>query len=109
MSGEASKSGLAPNEVVPMLARCADFPHVRVRGLMTMAPQGDLDAARACFEDLARLRDEVRGTLDAQRAAVFDELSMGMSEDWHEAVLAGATIVRIGRALFDEEFEATHA
>lgn len=109
VSGEASKSGLAPNEVAPMLARCADFPHVRVRGLMTMAPQGDLDAARACFEDLARLRDEVRGTLDAQRAAVFDELSMGMSEDWHEAVLAGATIVRIGRALFDEEFEATHA
>ena len=43
--------------------------------------------------------------LDGEQAAVFDELSMGMSEDWHEAIAEGATIVRIGRALFDDAFE----
>ena len=105
VSGEASKSGLAPSEVAGMLEYCAGFPHVRVRGLMTMAPQGDAQRARACFADLARLRDEVRLGLDGEQAAVFDELSMGMSEDWHEAIAEGATIVRIGRALFDDAFE----
>lgn len=55
-----------------------------------------LQRARACFADLARLRDEVRLGLDGEQAAVFDELSMGMSEDWHEAIAEGATIVRIG-------------
>lgn len=105
VSGEASKSGLAPSEVAGMLEYCAGFPHVRVRGLMTMAPQGDAQRARACFADLARLRDKVRLGLDGEQAAVFDELSMGMSEDWHEAIAEGATIVRIGRALFDDAFE----
>lgn len=107
VSGEESKSGLAPNEVADMLAYCKGFAHVRVRGLMTMAPQGDRERARACFADLARLRDDVRCGLDKDRAAVFDELSMGMSEDWREAIAEGATIVRIGRALFDDAFEGT--
>ena len=109
VSGEASKSGLAPADVEDVLAQCDGLSHVRVRGLMTMAPQGDAAVARRCFEDLARLRDDLRRGLDPQRAAVFDELSMGMSEDWHEAIAAGATIVRIGRALFDDEFEELHA
>lgn len=105
VSGETQKSGLSPDDVPALLEHCGRFPHVRVRGLMTMAPQGDLAAARSCFEGLARLRDELRGGLDAERAGVFDELSMGMSDDWREAVAAGATIVRIGRAIFDETFE----
>lgn len=105
VSGEESKSGLAPVDVAQMLAQCAAFPHVRVRGLMTMAPQGDAAVARACFEELAHLRAELARGLDPDRDAVFNELSMGMSEDWHEAIAAGATIVRIGRALFDDTFE----
>lgn len=105
VSGEESKSGLAPEDAAEMLAYCGGFPHVRVRGLMTMAPQGDLAQARVCFAELARLRDRLRRDLDADRAAVFDELSMGMSEDWHAAIAEGATIVRIGRALFDDAFE----
>lgn len=105
VSGESSKSGLAPSEVAAMLAQCAAYPHVRVRGLMTMAPQGDLNGARTCFEDLARLHSDLKRGLDPDRAAIFNELSMGMSEDWHEAIAAGATIVRIGRALFDDTFE----
>lgn len=107
VSGEESKSGLAPGDAADMLAYCGGFPHVRVRGLMTMAPQGDVERARACFADLARLRDDLRRGLDADRAAAFNELSMGMSEDWHEAIAEGATIVRIGRALFDDAFEGT--
>lgn len=105
VSGEESKSGLTPEEVGVMLDACAPLHHVRVRGLMTMAPQGDLVAARDTFEQLARVRDETRARLEPERAVVFDELSMGMSEDWREGVRAGATIVRIGRAIFDDAFE----
>lgn len=106
VSGEESKSGLAPQDVADVLAKAGEFPHIAVRGLMTMAPQGDLAVARTCFEGLAALRDELRAQLPAERAAIFNELSMGMSEDWREAVCAGATMVRIGRALFSDAFEA---
>lgn len=106
VSGEESKSGLAPQDVADVLAKAGEFPHIAVRGLMTMAPQGDFAVARTCFEGLAALRDELRAQLPAERAAIFNELSMGMSEDWREAVCAGATMVRIGRALFSDAFEA---
>ena len=106
VSGEESKSGVDPREAPKLLAACLALPHVRVRGLMTMAPQGDLQVARAVFDDLARLHSQLRAGLEPQAAAVFDGLSMGMSEDWREAVAAGATIVRIGRAVFSDAFEA---
>ena len=105
VSGEESKSGVAPGQAGALLRACEPFANVRVRGLMTMAPQGDKAVAHACFEDLARLHARLRDGLDAQRADAFDELSMGMSEDWQEAVFAGATIVRIGRAVFDDAFD----
>ena len=105
VSGEQSKSGLAPADAEGMLAVSGGLSHVKVRGLMTMAPQGDLRAARACFDELAHLCDRLRRGLDPDRAALFNELSMGMSEDWREGIAAGATIVRIGRALFDDAFE----
>ncbi len=76
---------------------------------MTMAPQGNLDVARECFEGLAALRDTLRSQLPSEQAAIFNELSMGMSEDWREAVCAGATMVRIGRALFSDSFESVQA
>ena len=93
------------DDVRALLDVCARLPHVRVRGLMTMAPQGDPAAARAVFEGLANLHAQLRAGLDPAQAALFDGLSMGMSEDWHEAIAEGATIVRIGRALFDDAFE----
>ena len=105
VSGEESKSGVAPGQAGALLRACEPFANVRVRGLMTMAPQGDKAVAHACVEDLARLHARLRDGLDAQRADAFDELSMGMSEDWQEAVFAGATIVRIGRAVFDDAFD----
>ena len=109
VSGEESKSGLAPEAVADMLAKAGEYPHIAVRGLMTMAPQGNLEVARECFEGLAALRDTLRANLAPERAELFNELSMGMSEDWREAVAAGATMVRIGRALFSDTFEAPHA
>jgi uncharacterized pyridoxal phosphate-containing UPF0001 family protein len=72
---------------------------------MTMAPQGNAELARATFDDLAALHAEIRASLPPQQAAVFNELSMGMSEDWRQAIEAGATMVRIGRALFSSTFE----
>lgn len=104
VSGEASKSGLAPDEVADMLAFCESLAHVRPRGLMTMAPQGDLQAAREAFRGLRELRDQLRATLPAEQAAVFRELSMGMSEDWPCALEEGSSFIRIGRAIFSEDF-----
>ncbi len=101
ISGEASKSGLAPKDVAGMLEQCLKSSNIRVCGLMTMAPRGSKDIARACFDDLARLREDLCKELNEDQSRSFKELSMGMSDDWQEAVYAGATIVRIGRALFD--------
>ena len=104
VSGEESKSGLAPADVPPILDAALRYDNLRVRGLMTMAPQGDLAVARECFDGLRDLRDGLRRGLPAEKAQLFNELSMGMSEDWREAVAAGATMVRIGRALFSDTF-----
>ena len=101
VSGEESKSGLAPDEVKSMLDACKGLQHVRVRGLMTMAPQGDLRVAQETFEGLKSLHGQLRAQMDDASAELFSELSMGMTDDWREAVRAGATIVRIGRAIFN--------
>ncbi len=106
VSGEESKSGVSPAEAPDLVKRCAALPHVRVRGLMTMAPQGDPAVAKRCFDDLAALADDIRGRLTADEAADFCELSMGMSEDWPEAIAAGATMIRVGRAVFSDAFSA---
>ena len=105
VSGEQSKSGCVPEEAAAVVAEAAACEHLRARGLMTMAPQGSAPAARACFEKLAKLAAEIRKGLDDEARLCFDELSMGMSEDWREAIPAGATMVRIGRAVFDDAFE----
>ncbi len=105
VSGEESKSGLSPDEVCDFALSCGEFERVRLRGLMTMAPQGDLACAKECFERLADLKHDVCETLGTDRGSYFNELSMGMSEDWREAICAGATMVRIGRAIFSDAFE----
>lgn len=106
VSGEASKSGLAPDEVEGMLEHCLGLANLRICGLMTMAPQGDRSVARASFEGLRELRDRLKTAHPACDDPCFmHDLSMGMSEDWREGIAAGATIVRIGRAVFDDAFE----
>ena len=105
VSGEASKSGVAPQEALMLVRALAALPHLRVRGLMTMAPQGDPAAAEAAFRGLAVLAGEIRPSLGDAEAGAFTELSMGMSEDWPCAIACGATMVRVGRAIFSDSFE----
>lgn len=103
VSGEASKDGLAPADVPEMLAACEAALHLRVCGLMCMAPQGDAHAAHEAFAGLAALRERLVGECPA-RAETLTELSMGMSEDWQAAVAAGSTMIRVGRAVFADDF-----
>lgn len=100
-SGEASKFGLAPDEVAAFLRQLPAFPALRVRGLMTLALLSD-DGVRVrdCFVRLRGLRDRLRQ--DAPADIVLDELSMGMSGDYEIAVEEGATVVRVGQAIFGE-------
>ena len=100
VSGEPSKGGCTPQGAHDLLGACAALENVAVCGLMTMAPRGDEAVARETFAGLARLRDELRAGLAPAAAETFCELSMGMTEDWRPAVEEGATIVRIGRAIF---------
>lgn len=105
MSGEESKGGLRPDEVPDFVQACMPLEHVRLCGFMTMAPQGDLERAQTCFKELTVLQKEIREQFsDSMISQDLRELSMGMSEDWSEAIAAGATMVRIGRAIFDECF-----
>ncbi|MBI5658247.1 MAG: YggS family pyridoxal phosphate-dependent enzyme [Nitrosomonadales bacterium] len=96
VSGEGSKSGVAPDEAAELARAVARLPHLRLRGLMAIpAPADDPEAQRKPF---ARLR-ELMQRLNAGGLAL-DTLSMGMSHDLDAAVLEGATIVRVGTAIF---------
>jgi hypothetical protein len=97
VSGEPQKHGVAPSEVAPLAAGCANFPHLRVRGLMTVPPADDAAAAARCFADLARLGAALAPALGAAPLS-----SMGMSDDLELAIAAGATHVRVGSAIFGE-------
>jgi pyridoxal phosphate enzyme (YggS family) len=108
VSGEASKDGfdLARWEVRPdvldaffaEVERLLALPHLRVGGLMTIAPWGDDPAAaRPTFRSVQRLRDTLAGRFPA---ADWSALSMGMTDDFEVAIEEGATIVRVGRAIF---------
>ena len=98
VASEAQKFGMAPDAVPAMLQSLSALSGIRVVGLMTMAPQADHpEVARPVFRRLRELRDEAaRGGL----APALAHLSMGMSEDFEVAVEEGATMVRIGRAIF---------
>ena len=99
-SGEAAKHGLAAGDVEPLLAAADRFPRVVISGLMTIAAlEGGPDVAARNFASLRELRDQLRPR--APDWAPLDELSMGMSGDFEEAIRAGATIVRIGSALWE--------
>lgn len=104
VSGEESKSGFAPEEVQGVIDRGQGLQHVAIEGLMTMAPQGDDEAIVATFSGLQQLKADLDGELSRGGRARLSALSMGMSEDWCEALRFGTTIVRIGRAIFDEAF-----
>jgi PLP dependent protein len=99
-SGESAKHGLAPNDIEPLLALAPNYPHVAIRGLMTMAAlEGGLDIATRNFAALRELRDRVR--TNTPDCVALDELSMGMSADFEVAIKEGATIVRVGSLLWE--------
>ena len=95
IGGEASKSGVAPDEALALAARLAACPDVALRGLMAIPPPGSAAESRAHFGALAALAARGRSA-----GLPLDELSMGMSGDYVEAVAAGATLVRVGSAIF---------
>lgn len=97
VSGEPSKHGVDPGDVWTTVASLADTPGLRLRGLMTIAPAGVPAAAREAFAGLRELRDRLRTELGG---GSLEELSMGMTADFEAAVEEGATIVRVGTAIF---------
>ena len=98
-SGEASKYGLPPDEAAAFVRELPPFQSLRVRGLMTLALlSSESVRVRRCFALLRSLRDQLRQ--DAPASIGMDELSMGMSGDFETAIEEGATVVRIGQAIF---------
>lgn len=100
ISGETAKSGVAPEEALPLIRRVAsECDALRLRGLMTIGPLTDDPATiRQAFRRMRRLWDELRG--EAVDRLSLDVLSMGMSGDFEIAVEEGATMVRVGTAIF---------
>ncbi|HLO24753.1 MAG TPA: YggS family pyridoxal phosphate-dependent enzyme [Geobacteraceae bacterium] len=98
---EATKCGTATGELFHLVQDIARLTHVRVRGLMTMPPFfDDPEGARPYFRELQRLAAEIAAQGIA--GVAMDELSMGMSGDFEVAIEEGATLVRVGSAIFGE-------
>ena len=98
VSGEGTKHGFECADVREALCEASKLPHVSVRGLMTMAPYGRPEDARWVFRELRELRDSLKEM--PLNGVELTELSMGMSNDFRVAVEEGATIVRVGGAIF---------
>ncbi len=98
-SEEASKYGLDPQQVPAFVRELPAFSALRIKGLMTLAVfSAEQDRVRRCFRRLRQLRDRLRQ--DAPEPLSFDALSMGMSGDFEIAIEEGATVVRVGQAIF---------
>ncbi|MDR5703788.1 MAG: YggS family pyridoxal phosphate-dependent enzyme [Armatimonadota bacterium] len=97
VSGEPTKYGISPEEVEALVENMTSFPGLRLRGLMTIAPLGEhAEQARPYFRRLRELGERLRNKVRLEKL----EFSMGMTDDFEVAVEEGATIVRIGRAIF---------
>ncbi len=102
LSHEESKHGLAPDDLLALLAAMAPLTNLRVGGLMTVPPWSeDAETARPYFQQLRRLRDE-----NVASYPTLTELSMGMSNDFRVAIEEGSTCVRVGTAIFGKRVYA---
>jgi pyridoxal phosphate enzyme (YggS family) len=100
ISGEASKSGMAPSEVLDAARAIAELPGLRLRGLMAIPePTEDQQKQHAAFRQTRELLTQLQATLPLLQ---LDTLSMGMSADMVAAIEEGATIVRVGSAIFGQ-------
>jgi pyridoxal phosphate enzyme (YggS family) len=99
VSGEITKHGFSPERLRAEFSALTSLPHLRVVGLMTMAPYADdAEQARPVFRALRELRDRLQQTLGTE----LPHLSMGMSGDFEPAIAEGATLVRIGSSIFGD-------
>jgi pyridoxal phosphate enzyme (YggS family) len=100
VSGDAAKHGFKPNELVPLADVLARLARIEIKGMMAMAGlEANLDDAHRDFAALRQCRDELCNALEGRWT--LDELSMGMSGDYEAAIEEGATMVRVGSALFE--------
>lgn len=96
VSGEKVKSGIQPADIEELAAEVASLPHLRLRGLMTIpARESDFERQRLPFRQLRKLQEQLKS-----HGYDLDTLSMGMSDDLEAAIMEGATMVRIGTAIF---------
>lgn len=101
ISAEDSKSGIAPHDVLPLARAVAAMPRLRLRGLMAIpAPTEAASAQQAAFRQLRELAEQLSASGEA--GVHCDTLSMGMSADLDAAIAEGATIVRVGTAIFGQ-------
>ena len=100
VAGEASKEGIAPAEIYAVAKQIAELPALRIDGLMTVAPLvHDPEEVRPVFRELRLLRDRLREDIPA---GTWTQISMGMTDDYAIAIEEGATLVRVGRAIFGQ-------
>ncbi len=99
IGGEASKSGVAPGELDVLVKAAAALPHVRLRGLMCVPPANAPGGSRIFFREMYQLFVDIKRKMTDNRNDISC-LSMGMSGDYADAVREGATLVRVGTALF---------
>lgn len=98
IAGEESKFGLSPEQVAPLAEKVAELPGVQLRGLMAMTPLGA--SPEACRRYFAQVRELSEGLAVSLPEGAMAELSMGMTQDYEVAVEEGATLVRVGTAIF---------
>src|SRR5690606_35223529 len=101
ISGESTKSGIIPEETMDFIEAMKQYPHIRIKGLMTIGPlTEDRELIRDCFRQMKKLFDEIKTKKFSH--AQMQYLSMGMTNDFDIAIEEGANMVRIGRAIFGE-------
>ncbi|GER88328.1 YggS family pyridoxal phosphate enzyme [Dictyobacter vulcani] len=100
ISGETTKEGMTIEDAPAIARQLLPLSHLKVQGLMTVAPLvDDPEQVRSVFRALRQLRDKLRQEVPEHS---WEQLSMGMTDDYHIAIEEGATIVRVGRAIFGE-------
>lgn len=105
MAGEETKFGLKPEETMDFVKRISELPHLKVRGLMTIAPYTeDPESNRVYFKRLRELKDRINA--EHIPGVDMDTLSMGMTGDYEVAIEEGATLVRVGTGIFGERHYA---
>ena len=98
-TGESSKFGVQPDRVIEFVTQLAEYTNLRIAGLMTIGPfLPDPESSRPMFRQLRLLKEQIAGL--GQRNVTMEHLSMGMTGDFEVAIEEGATIVRVGTAIF---------